>query len=119
MEENPPQNPRPADKGPWLQDGTDQASSIRWGGLPSMQFDASEVISCDVFAVQRIQSVATLLQILCNTTGMRLAGIARVTEHRWTLCAVHDATDFGLKPGSQLDPKTTFCFEVNSQNAPS
>jgi len=73
--------------------------------------EAPETIARDVFAVQQIQAIPTLLDVLCDITGMRFAAVARVTEDSWTLCAVKDDISFGLMPGSQLDVESTLCIE--------
>jgi hypothetical protein len=44
---------------------------------------------------------------------MGFAAIARVTDDRWVTCATHDIISFGLKPGDELDVKTTLCHEVH------
>ena len=80
--------------------------------------DSTEDIAKDVAAVGRIQAVPTLLRVLCDTTGMGFAAVARVTEGTWTACAVHDDIGFGLKSGGQLDVDTTLCKEVRSTRTP-
>jgi len=37
----------------------------------------------DVQAIQRIDAVTSILDIVCRTTGMGFAAVARVTEERW------------------------------------
>jgi len=74
--------------------------------------DSPEEIAKDVLAVGRINSVPTLLQVLCETTGMRFAAVARVTDRTWTACAVHDDINFGLIPGGQLDVNTTLSTAI-------
>ena len=54
-----------------------------------------------------------LLEVVCRTTKMGFAAIARVTDHRWVTCATHDLISFGLKPGDELDVETTICHEVH------
>jgi hypothetical protein len=39
----------------------------------------------DVAAVNRIEAVPTILEIVCRTTGMGFAAVARVTKERWML----------------------------------
>jgi len=80
--------------------------------------DSAEEIADDVAAVGRIAAVPTLLRVLCDTTGMGFAAVARVTDGTWTACAVQDDIQFGLKPGGQLDLHTTLCKEVRSARAP-
>lgn len=62
----------------------------------------------DVARLGRIQGVQTALQVLRRTTGLRIALVARVTEDSWTACAVLDEAGFGLKPGDQLELRTTY-----------
>ncbi|SAK49171.1 histidine kinase [Caballeronia temeraria] len=66
----------------------------------------------DVDAIQAIAAVPTILQVICRTTGMGFAAIARVTPQRWVCLAVHDEIGFGLKPGGELSVATTLCHEV-------
>ncbi|MET7244743.1 hybrid sensor histidine kinase/response regulator, partial [Methylobacterium sp. EM32] len=56
----------------------------------------------DVVAVESIAAVPTILDVVCQTTGMGFAAIARVTDDRWVACAVKDDIAFGLKPGGEL-----------------
>ena len=69
----------------------------------------------DVSAVSSIAAVPTLLDVICRTTGMGFAAIARVTEDRWVACSVLDRIEFGLNPGGELKIETTICNEVRNQ----
>jgi signal transduction histidine kinase len=62
--------------------------------------------------------VPTLLQVLCDITGMRFAVVARVTDTTWTACAVKDDMHLGATAGSQLAASTTLCFESRAARAP-
>ena len=53
-----------------------------------------------------------ILEVVCRTTGMGFAAIARVTEDRWVACAVRDEIAFGLVPGGELELGTTICDEI-------
>ncbi len=75
-------------------------------------------ISRDVAEVCRIECVPELLRVVCKTTHMGFAGVARVTESSWTACAVEDNIGFGLLPGGQLDISTTLCLEARNFRAP-
>src|SRR5277367_2972838 len=66
----------------------------------------------DVAAVASIKAIPSLLNIVCRTTGMRFAAVARVTEDRWIACAVRDEIAFGLAPGGELKVETTICDEI-------
>ena len=66
----------------------------------------------DIAAVNSIRAIPTILDIVCRTTGMRFAAVARVTEDRWIACSVRDDIAFGLKPGGELKIETTICHEI-------
>jgi len=72
----------------------------------------TEDFSKDLAAVARIPAVATILEVVCRTTGMGFAAVARVTEDRWIACDVRDEIQFGLKPGGELRVETTICNEI-------
>jgi signal transduction histidine kinase len=80
--------------------------------------DSATDIAKDVADIGRIDAVATMLRVLCDTTGMGFAAVARVSEGTWTACAVQDDIAFGLKPGGQLDIHTTLCKEVRATRTP-
>ena len=73
-------------------------------------------IAADIAAVQRIDAVPRILEIVCRTTGMGFAAVARVTEKRWVCCAVRDEIDFGLQPGGELKVETTICHEIRQSH---
>jgi signal transduction histidine kinase len=66
----------------------------------------------DVAAIARIDAVPKILEVVCRTTGMGFAAVARVTDARWIACAVRDEIDFGLAPGGELKVATTICSEI-------
>ena len=66
----------------------------------------------DIEAIGRIAMVPKLLEIICRTTGMGFAAIARVTEDKWIACSVRDEIQFGLIAGSELKLETTICHEI-------
>jgi signal transduction histidine kinase len=72
----------------------------------------SETFEQDIAAVSNIKAIPTILDIVCRTTGMRFAAVARVTEDRWIACSVRDDINFGLKPGGELKVETTICHEI-------
>ena len=69
-------------------------------------------IDKDIAAVQSIQAVPKMLNLICRTTGMRVAAVARVTEERWVACSVRDDIAFGLEPGGELKIENTICHEI-------
>jgi signal transduction histidine kinase len=74
--------------------------------------ESLEEIARDVAAVGRLDAVPILLDVLSETTGMGFTAVARVSDKTWTLCAVKDEINFGLKPGGQLELETTLCIEA-------
>ena len=66
----------------------------------------------DIAVVGAISAVPTILQVVCRTTGMGFAAVARVTADRWIACQVLDNIAFGLKPGAELPVETTICNEI-------
>ena len=66
----------------------------------------------DVAAVQAIDVVPLILEVVCRTTGLGFAAVARVTENRWIACAVRDEIAFGLVPGGELVLESTICNEI-------
>jgi len=72
----------------------------------------------DIDAIGRIPAVPTILEVVCRTTGMGFAAVARVTEDRWIACSVRDEIAFGLTPGGELKVETTICNEIRQSFAP-
>src|SRR6476620_11757986 len=66
----------------------------------------------DVAAILRIPAIETMLEVVCRSTGMGFAAVARVTEDRWIACQVRDEIAFGLKPHGELKVETTICNEI-------
>ena len=72
----------------------------------------------DIAAIDRINAVPTILEVVCRSTGMGFAAVARVTEDRWIACAVRDDIQFGLEPGGELKVETTICHEIRRARQP-
>ena len=68
--------------------------------------------AADIAAIESIPAMPIILEVVCRTTGMGFAAVARVTADRWIACSVRDTIDFGLKPGGELKVKTTICDEI-------
>jgi hypothetical protein len=64
--------------------------------------DSRESLARDIGAVSRIGAVPSILQMICDETGMGFAAVARVTDATWTACAVHETVSFGPKAGGGL-----------------
>ncbi|WP_027601248.1 MULTISPECIES: GAF domain-containing protein [Pseudomonas] len=63
-----------------------------------------------------LDSVAALLRVVCDISGLGVATVAEVTEQRWIACAVEDRIAFGLQPGAELDLESTLCNQVRSSH---
>lgn len=72
----------------------------------------------DIEAVNLIPAVPTILDVVCRTTGMGFAAVARVTEDCWIACSVKDDIAFGLQPGGELKIETTICNEIREHREP-
>jgi signal transduction histidine kinase len=73
-------------------------------------------LSADIAAVQGIAAVPRILEVVCRSTGMGFAAVARVTEQRWVCCAMRDEIAFGLTPGGELEVETTICHEIRQSH---
>ena len=69
-------------------------------------------------AIRQIPIIPTMLEVICQTTGMGFAAVARVTEDRWLACSVRDEVNFGLAAGGELEVKTTLCDEIRANHLP-
>ncbi|MBA1258705.1 sensor histidine kinase [Pseudomonas oryzihabitans] len=63
-----------------------------------------------------LDSVAALLRVVCDISGLGVATVAEVTEQRWIACAVEDRIAFGLQPGAELDLESTLCNHARSSH---
>ena len=72
----------------------------------------------DIAAINSLPAVPTILEVVCRTTGMGFAAVARVTRERWIACSVLDEIDFGLRSGGELKVETTICSEIHESRKP-
>jgi signal transduction histidine kinase len=80
--------------------------------MTAMRDSSTDVTGADVTRVANISVVPTILDVVCQTTGMGFAAVARVTKDRWIACGVRDDIAFGLKPGGELKIESTICNEI-------
>ena len=92
--------------------GSTVATDIKLGNQMVHDFQS------DIDAIARIDAVPTILEVVCRTTGMGFAAVARVTENRWVACQVLDNIHFGLEPGGELKVETTICHEIRACRTP-
>lgn len=69
-----------------------------------------------VAAINKIPIIQQILDVVCRTTGMGFAAVARVTEEKWITCTTKDNIAFGLQPGDELKVETTLCHEVRQKS---
>jgi signal transduction histidine kinase len=72
----------------------------------------SESLEQDVASVLSVAAVPQILEVVCRTTGMGFAAVARVTDSNWVCCSVRDEIGFGLQPGGELPLATTLCDQI-------
>ncbi|WP_316829933.1 GAF domain-containing sensor histidine kinase [Pedobacter aquatilis] len=82
------------------------------------QTPGTENIQAEIDAINSISAVPNILQVICRTTGMGFAAVARVTEKKWVACALLDNIAFGLKPGGELELESTICNEIRDHHKP-
>jgi signal transduction histidine kinase len=70
----------------------------------------------DIEAIGSIEAIPSILEVICRSTGMGFAAVARVTPDRWIACAVRDEIKFGLEPGGELKVETTICHEIRQNH---
>ncbi|MFV8282855.1 ATP-binding protein [Christiangramia marina] len=75
-------------------------------------------IQHDIENINHISSIPSMLNVICQTTGMRFAAVARVTDTKWVTCVSQDDINFGLKPGDELELETTICNEIRRHTNP-
>jgi signal transduction histidine kinase len=80
--------------------------------------DKDDTLFKDLEAVRQIPIVPTMLEVICQLTGMGFAAIARVTSDRWLACSVRDEVGFGLEAGGELKIETTLCNEIRDSRKP-
>ena len=68
--------------------------------------------------VQQIPAVLKILDVICRTTGMGFAVVARITDDKWVACEVLDTIDFGVKAGTERPVETSLCSEVAGTHSP-
>lgn len=79
---------------------------------------AAALVQQDVAAITAIEAVPQMLEVICRTTGMGFAAIARVTDSQWVCCASRDEIQFGLNAGGELELETTICNEIRQHHEP-
>jgi hypothetical protein len=80
--------------------------------------ESSNDVSQAVAAIRRIDAVPTLLEVLCEITGMRLAMVAHVSAKVWTVCALQDDLHLGIIPGGPLAVRTNLGLESQASRTP-
>lgn len=76
----------------------------------------NDKLTADIEKVKKIPIVPSMLEVICLTTGMGFAAIARVTQDKWIACSVRDEIQFGLEPGGELTLETTICNEIRENH---
>lgn len=67
----------------------------------------------DIEMLATSELVGTILETVMLSTGMRFAGVARVTADRWVACRTVDEVNFGLTSGDEIEIDSTFCQSVH------
>ena len=78
--------------------------------------DSATEIARDLADIGRIDAVPTMLRVLCDTTGMGFAAVARVTDGTWTACAVQDDIPSASSPAAS-STSTRRCARKSAPSA--
>jgi signal transduction histidine kinase len=71
-----------------------------------------------VAAIEAIDAVPTLLNVLCEMTGMRFTAVIRIAGSSWVACALKDDLHVGVETGDQLGFLQGFAAEPRALRAP-
>ncbi|WDZ94110.1 GAF domain-containing sensor histidine kinase [Herbaspirillum sp. WKF16] len=74
--------------------------------------DTDQQLRKDIELIAQIDAIPAILDVICKTTGMGFAAVARVTKERWIAGQVLDKVGFGLAAGGELAVDTTICDEI-------
>lgn len=77
-----------------------------------------DTIQNDLLAISNIPAVTGILKVICNSTGLGFAAVARVTDKHWIACSTRDDIGFGLQAGDELELVTTICNEIRQHQQP-
>ena len=88
------------------------------GRTINTKFNSVKNPEAAIDAINRIPIINQLLDVICSSTGMGFAAIAKVTEDSWIACTTKDSIEFGLEPGDELQIETTICSEVRKYDQP-
>jgi len=83
-----------------------------------IQNSLSSELAEDIRNISQIGAIPSILNVICKSTGMGFAAIARVTDTEWITCMAKDEINFGLKPGDPLSLETTICNEIRQHHNP-
>lgn len=72
----------------------------------------------DLARVSSLGVVPSILSVLTEATGLRVALVSRMTDETWAAGAVRDTMGFGLEAGGELDLDKTLCREVRISGRP-
>ena len=70
------------------------------------------ILQQDVYAIENIPIISSLLDVICHTTNMGFAAVARVTDKKWVACSIKDTIGVDVQPGGELPLETTICNEI-------
>lgn len=76
--------------------------------------EGSDDIAQAVAAIGRIHAVPTLLEVLCEISGMRFAMIARDVGKTLTVCAAKDGLQLAIEVGSPFAHRTNLALDVQA-----
>lgn len=73
---------------------------------------ANDTLSSELDELAHNDAVPVMLDVICRTTGLGFAAIARTTADKWIALAVRDKAGFGVGAGSELPADATLCKDL-------
>ncbi|WP_296261314.1 MULTISPECIES: PAS domain S-box protein [unclassified Pseudomonas] len=59
-------------------------------------------VASDLKDVGRLDAFSAILDVVCTTTGLGFATIARAMDERWIACSIRDVIGLGIQPSDEL-----------------
>lgn len=75
-------------------------------------------LKADIEAINKINIIPSILNVVCRSTGMGFAAITRVTKDHWITCTTRDRLGIGLQAGDELKAAPFPCGNVQESSKP-
>lgn len=80
--------------------------------LPPLQHSLQGLDWAELQAINEVDGLANILQLVLLLTGLKFAAIGKFNEQNWTAYIVNDEMHLGLEPGSTIPNEVAICTKV-------